>query len=87
MDSFAAGLRVAAAMKQDGFLDSLKADRYSSYKSGVGADIESGKADLKSLEAYAIDKPQSELIAATHSDHLEEIKDTINHYIIDTLSK
>ena len=87
MDSFAAGLRVAAAMKQDGFLDNLKADRYSSYKSGVGADIESGKADLKSLEAYAIDKPQSELIAATHSDHLEEIKDTINHYIIDTLSK
>jgi len=27
------------------------------------------------------------LIAATHSDLLEEIKDTINHYIINTLSK
>ncbi|GEO74717.1 xylose isomerase [Levilactobacillus namurensis DSM 19117] len=87
MDSFAAGLRVAVAMKEDGFLDQIKKDRYSSYESGIGADIESGKADFKSLEKYAIDKPQSELLAATHSDHLEEIKDTINHYIIDTLSK
>jgi len=87
MDSFAAGLRVAVAMKEDGFLDQIKKNRYSSYESGIGADIESGKADFKSLEKYAIDKPQSELIAATHSDHLEEIKDTINHYIINTLSK
>ncbi|MDT6981456.1 xylose isomerase [Levilactobacillus zymae] len=87
MDSFAAGLRVAIAMKEDGFLDNLVKNRYSSYESGIGADIESGKADLKSLEAYAIDKPQSELLAATHSDHLEQVKDTINHYIIETLSK
>lgn len=87
MDSFAAGLRVAMKMKEDGFLQDILDQRYASYKSGVGADIESGKADFKSLEAYAIDKPQSEWLAATSSDHLEEIKDTINHYIIDTLSK
>ncbi|WP_430490603.1 xylose isomerase [Lactiplantibacillus pentosus] len=87
MDTFAAGLRVALKMKQDGFLEKLVADRYSSYQSGVGAEIEAGTADFKSLESYAIDKPQSELIAATSSDHLEEVKDTINHYIIETLSK
>lgn len=87
MDSFAAGLRVAVKMKEDGFLEDILKNRYSSYTSGIGADIENGKADFKSLEEYVIDKPQSELIAATHSDHLEEIKDTINHYIIDTLSK
>lgn len=87
MDSFAAGLRVAMKMKEDGFLENIINDRYASYKSGIGADIESGKADFKSLEKYAIDKPQSDWIAATSSDHLEEIKDTINHYIIDTLSK
>ncbi|MCO7127905.1 xylose isomerase [Sporolactobacillus shoreicorticis] len=87
MDSFAAGLRVAAKMKEDGFLDDILSDRYRSYTSGIGAAIENGKADFKSLEDYIIDKPQSELIAATHSDHLEKIKDTINHYIIDTLSK
>ncbi|ETY72942.1 xylose isomerase [Lactiplantibacillus fabifermentans] len=87
MDSFAAGLRVAMKMKEDGFLETIINDRYASYKSGIGADIESGKADFKSLEKYAIDKPQSDWIAATSSDHLEEIKDTINHYIIETLSK
>lgn len=87
MDSFAAGLRIAAAMKEDGFLDNLKADRYSSYKSGIGADIESGKADLKTLENYSLDKTQADLVGATHSDHLEQVKDTINHYIIETLSK
>ncbi|WP_421017179.1 xylose isomerase [Furfurilactobacillus cerevisiae] len=87
MDSFAAGLLVADRMYQDKVLENLKAERYSSYKSGIGAEIESGKADFKSLEAYAVDKPQSELIAATHSDHLEQVKDTINHYIVDTLGK
>ncbi|GAB6093178.1 xylose isomerase [Furfurilactobacillus curtus] len=87
MDSFAAGLLVAQRMYEDKVLEDLKDNRYASYKSGIGADIESGKADFKSLEAYAIDKPQSELIAATHSDHLEQIKDTINHYIVDTLGK
>jgi xylose isomerase len=81
MDSFAAGLRV----KNDGVLDDIVKKRYSSYNSGIGADIESNKASIKDLESYIIDKPQSELRAATHSDHLEEIKDTINHYIIQTL--
>jgi xylose isomerase len=87
MDSFAAGLRVAMKMKEDGVLDDLVAKRYSSYKSGVGAEIESGKATFQSLEAYSLDKTQADLRAATHSDHLEQVKDTINHYIVDTLSK
>lgn len=87
MDTFAAGLRVAMKMKKDGVLENLVSDRYSSYNSGVGADIESGKAGLKELEDYSLDKTQADLRAATHSDHLEQVKDTINHYIIDTLSK
>ncbi|KRM93359.1 xylose isomerase [Lentilactobacillus senioris DSM 24302 = JCM 17472] len=85
MDSFAAGLRVADKLKSDGYLEDIVSKRYSSFDSGIGADIENGKADFKSLEEYAIDIPQSDLIAATHSDHLEQIKDTINHYIVNTL--
>ena len=42
---------------------------------------------LADLEAYSLDKPQSELIAATKSDHLESVKATINNYIIDALSE
>ncbi|KRN00171.1 xylose isomerase [Loigolactobacillus rennini] len=87
MDSFAAGLRVAAKMKADKVLEDIVAKRYSSYNSGIGAEIENGTTDFKQLEQYIIDKPQAELRAATASDHLEQIKDTINHYIIDTLSK
>ncbi len=87
MDTFAAGLRVAMKMKKDGVLENLVSDRYSSYNSGVGADIESGKAGLKELEDYSLDKTPADLRAATHSDHLEQVKNTINHYIIDTLSK
>jgi xylose isomerase len=87
MDSFAAGLRVALRMKQDHYLDDIVEKRYSSFDSGLGADIESGKATMKSLEEYSLDKPQSHWIDATHSDHLEQIKDTINHYIVDTLGK
>jgi xylose isomerase len=87
MDSFAAGLRVALRMKQDHYLDDIVEKRYSSFDAGLGADIESGKATIKSLEEYSLDKPQSHWVEATHSDHLEQIKDTINHYIVDTLGK
>ncbi|HBF74898.1 MAG TPA: xylose isomerase [Lactobacillus sp.] len=87
MDSFAAGLRVAAKMKEDGVLENIVKERYSSYDSGIGADIESGKATFKTLEDYSLDKTQAELRAATSSDHLEQIKDTINHYIVNVLGK
>ena len=87
MDSFAAGLRVAAAMKEDGFIDDVLKTRYASWDEGLGKEIEDGKEDFKSLEAKVIDTPQAQLRAATQSDHLEEIKDTINHYMIETLAK
>lgn len=87
MDSFAAGLRVAAKLQADGILDSIVKQRYDSYSVGIGRQIEQGTATIQDLENYAIDKPQSELLAATHSDHLEQIKDIINHYIVATLAK
>ncbi|UDM31960.1 xylose isomerase [Lentilactobacillus laojiaonis] len=85
MDSFAAGLRVADKLQQDGYLKDIVSKRYSSWDEGIGASIEAGKEDFNSLNEYIIDTPQSELISATHSDHLEQIKDTINHYIVNTL--
>ncbi|OZG58237.1 xylose isomerase [Bifidobacterium tissieri] len=87
MDSYAAGLLVAAKMHEDHYIEDLQADRYSSYESGIGADIESGKVTLASLEEYSLDKTQAELRAATKSDHLEQVKATINNYIIDALAE
>ncbi len=87
MDSYAAGLLVAARMHEDGFIEKLVADRYSSYDSGIGRTIDEGSATLASLEEHSIDISQEDLVASTHSDHLEAVKATINNYIVDTLGR
>ena len=87
MDTFAAGLLVAAKMHEDKFIQNLQAERYASYDSGIGATVEDGTATLASLEEYALDIPQAKLIEATKSDHLESVKATINNYIIDALAE
>ena len=87
MDAFAAGLLVAAKMHEDKVIENLQAERYSSFESGIGATVENGTASLASLEEYALDIPQSKLIEATKSDHLESVKATINNYMIDALAE
>lgn len=54
MDTYALGLRAAAAIIEDGRLDAFVEERYQSYRSGIGAEIVSGRATLESLEAYAL---------------------------------
>lgn len=87
MDAFAAGLLVAAKMHEDKVIENLQAERYSSFDSGIGATVENGTASLASLEEYALDIPQSKLIEAAKSDHLESVKATINNYMIDALAE
>lgn len=87
MDSYAAGLLVAARMHEEGVINDLVAERYSSFDSGIGATVEDGTATLASLEEHALDIPQAELMAAVKSDHLESMKATINNYIVDTLGR
>lgn len=87
MDSFAAGLLVAAKMHEDKVIENLQAERYSSFDSGIGATVENGTASLASLEEYALDIPQAKLIEVTKSDHLESVKATINNYMIDALAE
>lgn len=87
MDSYAAGLLVAAQMHEDRFIEDLVAERYESFDSGVGAGVEDGTATLADLEAHSLDVPQADILAATRSDHLESVKATINNYIVDTLGR
>ena len=68
-------------------IENLQAERYSSFDSGIGATVENGTASLASLEEYALDIPQSKLIEATKSDHLESVKATINNYIVEALAE
>ncbi|MFD3259709.1 xylose isomerase [Paenibacillus lentus] len=80
MDAFAKGLKVAARMIEDKFFDNLLEERYASFKSGIGADIVSGKANFKTLEAYAL--KNSEI--RNKSNHLELVKARLNEYIFTT---
>lgn len=87
MDTYAAGLLVAAKMHEDRFIEELVSTRYGSFDSGIGATVEDGSATLASLEEHALDVPQADLMKAVRSDHLECVKATINNYIIDALAQ
>ena len=78
MDCFAKGLKIAAAMRADGELERMVKDRYSSWDSGVGAEIEAGKHDFKSLEKYMREKGDA---AANKSGRQELFENIVNRYI------
>jgi xylose isomerase len=86
MDTFAAGLLVAAKLHEDHYIEDLVAERYASYDGDMGHQIEDGSATLASLEAHVLDVPQAHFIDATHSDHLESVKATLNNYIVAALA-
>ncbi|NLA28856.1 MAG: xylose isomerase, partial [Propionibacterium sp.] len=87
MDSYAAGLLVAAKLHEDRYFEDLVAERYSSFDSGIGAAIENGAVGLADLEGYALDLTQRQLVDATRSDHLESVKATINNYLVEALAE
>ena len=78
MDAFARGLKIAAAMRADGQLAKIVKERYASYDSGIGAGIESGKENFKSLEKYMLEKGEG---TANASGRQEWIENLINTYL------
>ena len=52
MDTFARGLKNAAALLESRALTNVVAERYRSYDSGIGARIEQGKADFDECERF-----------------------------------
>jgi xylose isomerase len=78
MDAFARGLKIAAAIRKDGRVAAIVRQRYSSWESGIGAKIESGKAKFKELEAYMLEKGD---IAPNTSGRQELLENIINEFI------
>ncbi len=78
MDAFARGLKIAAAIRADGRLDRFVKDRYSSWDSGLGASIESGKETFVSLEKAMLEKGEA---AANASGRQEFLENLINEFI------
>jgi len=83
MDSFAVGLKVAKALLDDKVLEDIVADRYKSYDHGVGLDIVQGNANFSQLENYALNLSKIE----NKSGKLEQIKATINQYLLNMYAK
>ena len=79
MDAFALGYRAALKLLEDGRIEKFTADRYSSWKSGIGADIISGKADMAALEKYALEK--GEVVSSLSSGRQEMLESIVNNVI------
>ncbi|MDR1092845.1 MAG: xylose isomerase [Clostridiales bacterium] len=73
MDTFAKGLLAADKMISDGRLEGFIADRYGSYRTGIGKDVVSGKATLETLEAYALKMGEAASNASGRQEMLESI--------------
>ena len=76
MDAYALALRLAIRVREDGLLDDFIKERYSSYESGIGAEIVSGRATLESLEAYALAK--GEVLDSVKSGRQEYLEAALN---------
>ena len=77
MDAFARGLRTAAKMIQDGALADMVSQRYSGWDTGIGAEIEGGKAGFAELEAYTLKNGEP----AIQSGRQELFENVLNEYI------
>jgi xylose isomerase len=78
MDTFARGLKIAAAIRADGRLKNMLDERYSSWNSGLGQEIERGKHDFVSLEKLMLEKGDA---APNKSGRQELLENIINQFI------
>jgi len=78
MDAFARGLKAAAAIRADGVLADFIKQRYASWDTGIGADIEAGKVGFKDLSEYMLKKGET---APNASGRVEMLENIINSYI------
>jgi xylose isomerase len=78
MDAFARGLKIAAAIRKDGRLADFVKQRYSSWDTGIGAKIESGKSSFADLEAYMLKRGDATPNTSGRQEFLENL---INEFI------
>ena len=80
MDTFALGFKAARAIIADGRIDNFVDERYSSWKSGIGASIISGREDFRTLEKYALEK--GEVTSSLTSGRQEMLESVVNDIIL-----
>jgi xylose isomerase len=78
MDSFARGLKIAAAIRGDGTIAKFLKERYASWDTGIGADIEAGKVGFAELKAYILNKGE---VTPNVSGRVEMLENLLNEYL------
>ncbi len=78
MDAFARGLKIAAAIRKDGRLDAFVKQRYSSFDSGIGRQIEKRRVSFKELSDYALKLGE---VKTNQSGRQEFLENLINEFI------
>jgi xylose isomerase len=78
MDAFARGLKIAASIRKDGIFSRFLVERYASWDSGIGADIEAGKVGFSELKDYMLKKGEA---APNASGRVEWLENILNEYI------
>jgi len=79
MDAFAKGLKIASAIRRDGRLADFVKQRYASWDSGLGKDIEKKKMDFKKLEKFMLKKGDA---ARNTSGRQEMLENLINEFVL-----
>jgi len=78
MDALALGYKVARRITADGQFAGFLADRYSSYDSGFGRDIENGKTGFRELEKLVLTKLGEPVLRSGRQEYLENL---LNRYL------
>lgn len=78
MDTFARGLKNAAAIRADGRLEAFVKQRYSTWDTGLGASIEQGKESFASLEKFMLEKGEATPSISGRQEFLENL---VNEFI------
>ena len=79
MDAYALAFKIARQILADGKFEDFVADRYSSFDSGFGQDIETGKANFKSLEKLVLTKLGEPKQLSGKQEYLENLLNTYLH--------
>jgi xylose isomerase len=78
MDAFARGLKIAARIRADGVLERMLRERYSSWDSGLGQEIEAGQHGFASLEKHMKRKGD---VTPNRSGRQELLENIVNMYL------
>jgi xylose isomerase len=77
MDAFARGLKIAAAIREDGRLQDFVTNRYKSWTTGIGAKISNKQISMEEVSAYALSNGEPTL----DSGRQEMLENLVNEFI------